>query len=49
MLQLALWPVLAIIMGVALVVATGILGAAGGVGGFFVPTMLGTMKQTLGS
>ena len=30
-------------------VATGILGAAGGVGGFFLPTMLGWAKQTSGS
>jgi NNP family nitrate/nitrite transporter-like MFS transporter len=27
-------------------VATGILGAAGGVGGFFLPTMLGSLKQS---
>jgi NNP family nitrate/nitrite transporter-like MFS transporter len=30
-------------------VATGILGAAGGLGGFFLPTMLGWLKQTTGS
>jgi NNP family nitrate/nitrite transporter-like MFS transporter len=30
-------------------VATGILGAAGGVGGFFLPTMLGAVKQQTGS
>jgi NNP family nitrate/nitrite transporter-like MFS transporter len=30
-------------------VATGILGAAGGVGGFFLPTLLGALKQTTGS
>jgi len=30
-------------------VATGILGAAGGVGGFFLPTMLGVVKQGTGS
>ena len=30
-------------------VATGILGAAGGVGGFFLPTMLGWAKQSFGS
>ncbi|MFD2618679.1 nitrate/nitrite transporter [Terrilactibacillus laevilacticus] len=28
---------------------TGIVGAAGGVGGFFVPTLLGTLKQTTGT
>lgn len=28
---------------------TGIVGAAGGVGGFFVPTILGTMKQITGT
>ncbi|MDR7001121.1 nitrate/nitrite transporter [Neobacillus niacini] len=28
---------------------TGIVGAAGGVGGFFVPTILGTLKQTTGT
>lgn len=30
-------------------VITGIVGAAGGVGGFFLPTMLGALKQTTGS
>lgn len=30
-------------------VATGILGAAGGVGGFFLPTLLGWAKQSVGS
>ena len=30
-------------------VATGILGAAGGLGGFLLPTMLGTLKQITGS
>lgn len=30
-------------------VATGILGAAGGLGGFFLPTLLGSLKQTTGS
>jgi MFS transporter, NNP family, nitrate/nitrite transporter len=30
-------------------VATGILGAAGGVGGFFLPTLLGSLKQISGS
>ncbi|RYM06552.1 NarK/NasA family nitrate transporter [Sporolactobacillus sp. THM7-7] len=28
---------------------TGIVGAAGGIGGFFVPTLLGIMKQTTGT
>ena len=30
-------------------VATGILGAAGGLGGFFLPTLLGSLKQTTGT
>jgi NNP family nitrate/nitrite transporter-like MFS transporter len=30
-------------------VATGILGAAGGLGGFFLPTVFGTLKQATGS
>jgi NNP family nitrate/nitrite transporter-like MFS transporter len=30
-------------------VATGILGAAGGIGGFFLPTILGELKQITGS
>ncbi len=30
-------------------VATGILGAAGGLGGFFLPTIFGTLKQATGS
>ena len=30
-------------------VATGILGAAGGLGGFFLPTVVGAMKQLTGS
>lgn len=30
-------------------VATGILGAAGGVGGFFLPTLLGSLKEVSGS
>jgi MFS transporter, NNP family, nitrate/nitrite transporter len=30
-------------------VITGIVGAAGGVGGFFVPNLLGTLKQTTGT
>ena len=30
-------------------VATGILGAAGGLGGFFLPTVLGALKQATGS
>jgi NNP family nitrate/nitrite transporter-like MFS transporter len=30
-------------------VATGILGAAGGIGGFFLPTLLGTLKHSTGS
>lgn len=30
-------------------VATGIIGAAGGVGGFFLPTLLGGLKQTAGT
>jgi NNP family nitrate/nitrite transporter-like MFS transporter len=30
-------------------VATGILGAAGSLGGFFLPTLLGWLKQTSGS
>jgi len=30
-------------------VATGILGAAGGLGGFFLPTLLGSLKQSTGS
>lgn len=30
-------------------VITGIVGAAGGVGGFFLPTLLGALKQTTGS
>lgn len=30
-------------------VATGILGAAGGLGGFFLPTLLGSLKQMSGS
>jgi NNP family nitrate/nitrite transporter-like MFS transporter len=30
-------------------VATGILGAAGGLGGFFLPTLLGSLKQATGS
>lgn len=30
-------------------VTTGVVGAAGGLGGFFLPTMLGAMKQTTGS
>ena len=30
-------------------VATGILGAAGGVGGFFLPTLLGSLKQSTGA
>jgi len=30
-------------------VATGILGAAGGLGGFLLPTLLGALKQTTGS
>jgi NNP family nitrate/nitrite transporter-like MFS transporter len=30
-------------------VMTGIVGAAGGVGGFFLPTLLGSFKQTTGS
>jgi len=30
-------------------VATGILGAAGGVGGFFLPTLVGSLKQITGS
>jgi NNP family nitrate/nitrite transporter-like MFS transporter len=30
-------------------VATGILGAAGGLGGFFLPTLLGGLKQSTGS
>jgi len=30
-------------------VATGILGAAGGVGGFFLPTLVGSLKQVTGS
>jgi NNP family nitrate/nitrite transporter-like MFS transporter len=30
-------------------VATGILGAAGGLGGFFLPTVVGWLKQTTGS
>ena len=30
-------------------VATGILGAAGGLGGFFLPTLLGSLKQVSGS
>jgi NNP family nitrate/nitrite transporter-like MFS transporter len=30
-------------------VATGILGAAGGLGGFFLPTLLGSLKQISGS
>lgn len=30
-------------------IATGILGAAGGLGGFFLPTMLGTLKQWAGT
>jgi NNP family nitrate/nitrite transporter-like MFS transporter len=30
-------------------VTTGIIGAAGGVGGFLLPTMLGVLKQTTGS
>ena len=29
-------------------VATGILGAAGGLGGFFLPTLLGSLKQATG-
>jgi NNP family nitrate/nitrite transporter-like MFS transporter len=28
---------------------TGIVGAAGGIGGFFVPTILGTLKQVTGT
>jgi NNP family nitrate/nitrite transporter-like MFS transporter len=30
-------------------VATGILGAAGGLGGFFLPTLVGSLKQITGS
>src|SRR5262249_52787539 len=30
-------------------VATGILGAAGGLGGFLLPTLLGGLKQAVGS
>jgi MFS transporter, NNP family, nitrate/nitrite transporter len=30
-------------------VLTGVVGAAGGVGGFFLPTLLGALKQTTGS
>jgi len=30
-------------------VATGILGAAGGLGGFFLPTLLGSLKQSTGT
>lgn len=30
-------------------VMTGVVGAAGGLGGFFVPTLLGTLKDSLGS
>jgi NNP family nitrate/nitrite transporter-like MFS transporter len=30
-------------------VATGILGAAGGLGGFLLPTLLGSLKQASGS
>src|SRR5439155_25139650 len=30
-------------------VATGILGAAGGLGGFFLPTLVGSLKQMTGS
>jgi NNP family nitrate/nitrite transporter-like MFS transporter len=30
-------------------VATGILGAAGGLGGFFLPTLLGSLRQSSGS
>ncbi|MBO0795554.1 MAG: hypothetical protein J2P36_32075, partial [Ktedonobacteraceae bacterium] len=30
-------------------VATGIIGAAGGLGGFFLPTLLGSIKQFTGS
>lgn len=30
-------------------IATGILGAAGGIGGFFLPTLLGGLKQSTGS
>jgi NNP family nitrate/nitrite transporter-like MFS transporter len=30
-------------------IATGILGAAGGLGGFLLPTMLGSLKQSVGS
>jgi NNP family nitrate/nitrite transporter-like MFS transporter len=30
-------------------VITGVVGAAGGVGGFFLPTLLGSLKQATGS
>ena len=30
-------------------VVTGLVGAAGGVGGFFLPTVLGGVKESLGS
>jgi NNP family nitrate/nitrite transporter-like MFS transporter len=30
-------------------IATGVVGAIGGVGGFFLPTLLGNLKQSFGS